>query len=130
MIDQEQNYREVRQLFTGFDVYVATMIVDPFPSAFYTTANAIISTAIGKRITPHPATRSKPGNYHYCFVDLGSREEARAAMRALNGRRIPGGTLRVSLARGVPPKLNEESTTSGIASSNWRKKDGDQTQEQ
>jgi len=128
MIDQEQNYTEVRELFTGFDV-----------------------TAIGKRITPHQSTRSKPGNHHYCFVDLGSADEARAAIRALNGTRIPGGTLRVSLARGIPPKsMNSDGDSRGtvfdetgqqlpesnlrddkqrgIASGNWRTRNSDQTQ--
>ncbi len=41
-----------------------------------------------------------PGNHHYCFVDFASPEEAERALNALNGREVPGGKLRVSLARG------------------------------
>jgi len=62
--------------------------------------------AIGKRITPHPAAREKPGNQHYCFVDFASADEAQRAMQATHGHAAPGGNggrLRVSLARGRPP---------------------------
>lgn len=48
---------------------------------------------------------SLPGNHHYCFVDFETREQTNAAMKALNGRVIPGGKLKVALAGGIPNKL-------------------------
>ncbi|KAK4132045.1 RNA-binding domain-containing protein [Trichocladium antarcticum] len=76
MIDQEHHDTEIQELLDGFEI-----------------------VTIGKRITPHPDTQSVPGNHHYCFVDLISPEEAERAMTALNGAAVPGGRLRVSLAR-------------------------------
>lgn len=40
-----------------------------------------------------------PGGHHYCFVDFSTAEEAEKAMSALNGRPVPEGQLRVSMAR-------------------------------
>lgn len=57
------------------------------------------SKAISKRITPHPTAQERPGNHHYCFVDLESVEEAEAAIAKLNGKSVPSGTLRVQLAK-------------------------------
>ncbi|KAK5651529.1 hypothetical protein OQA88_11983 [Cercophora sp. LCS_1] len=85
MIDQEQNQQEVGAIFSGYDV-----------------------TAIGKRITPHVSTREKEGNFHYCFVDLSTPEEAERARRDLDGKTINGiGRLRVSIAKGAPTKREE-----------------------
>ena len=72
--------------------------------------DAYIRTAIGKRITPHESTRLKPGNHHYCFVDFKTREEANSAMKALNGRSVTGGRLKVSLAGHIPKKLVNRQT--------------------
>ncbi|KAK0630241.1 hypothetical protein B0T17DRAFT_490185 [Bombardia bombarda] len=91
MIDQSTNEEEIRELFAGYDII-----------------------AIGKRITPHPSTRDKPGNHHYCFLDFGSREEAERAVSALNGQVTPMGSLRVYIARGAaPPRRADEGTGSG-----------------
>ncbi|KAK1764276.1 hypothetical protein QBC33DRAFT_580490 [Phialemonium atrogriseum] len=76
MLDQPQNDEEVREYFAGFNV-----------------------KAISKRITPHPTAQERPGNHHYCFVDLESVEEAEAAIAKLNGKSVPSGTLRVQLAK-------------------------------
>ncbi|KAK3330010.1 hypothetical protein B0H66DRAFT_542549 [Apodospora peruviana] len=81
MIDQEQNDAEIRALFNGFDI-----------------------VAIGKRITPHPSTRTKPGNHHYCFVDFSSQDEALRAMKATNKVPVDGGFLRVFLAKPRDPE--------------------------
>ncbi|PHH72092.1 hypothetical protein CDD80_4778 [Ophiocordyceps camponoti-rufipedis] len=82
MVDQAQNHREVREIFADFN-----------------------PTAIGKRITPRAETRREPGNHHYCFVDFKTRTEAASAIKALNGKPVPGGSLTVALARGIPEKL-------------------------
>jgi RNA recognition motif-containing protein len=49
--------------------------------------------------------RSIRGNHHYCFVDFETREETNAAMKALNGRPIMGGKLKVALAGDIPKTL-------------------------
>ncbi|RDA96229.1 hypothetical protein CP533_1729 [Ophiocordyceps camponoti-saundersi (nom. inval.)] len=82
MSDQAQNSREIREIFEGFN-----------------------PTAIGKRITPREEKRQEPGNHHYCFVDFETREEAAAAIKALNGKPIARGWLKVAPARGIPDKL-------------------------
>ncbi|KID82463.1 Nucleotide-binding, alpha-beta plait [Metarhizium guizhouense ARSEF 977] len=82
MIDQPQHTREITELFSDY------------PPA-----------AIGKRITPHQTTRLRPGNHHYCFVDFKTREQATAAMTALDGRVVAGGKLKVELAGSLPNKL-------------------------
>ncbi|KAF5003061.1 hypothetical protein FDECE_10372 [Fusarium decemcellulare] len=82
MIDQDQHQRELAELFSGFT-----------------------PAAISKRITPHESTRSQPGNHHYCFVDFDTKEEASAAVEALNGKPIEGGFLKVSISRKMPRKL-------------------------
>ena len=46
-----------------------------------------------------------PGNHHYCFVDFETREETNTAMKALNGRPIAGGKLKVALAGDIPRTL-------------------------
>ncbi|KID83764.1 RNA recognition motif domain protein [Metarhizium guizhouense ARSEF 977] len=82
MIDQPQHIREITDLFSDY------------PPA-----------AIGKRITPHQTTRSRPGNHHYCFVDFKTKEQATAAMKALDGRVVAGGKLKVERAGSLPNKL-------------------------
>lgn len=62
-------------------------------------ANDENSSYIGKRITPHESTRSPAGTYYYCFVDFETKEEAEAAMQALDGAQYDGGVLKVSLAK-------------------------------
>ncbi|KAK3393522.1 hypothetical protein B0H63DRAFT_19233 [Podospora didyma] len=85
MLDQAQNEAEIQALFEGFE-YVA----------------------IGKRITPHPSTQEKPGNHHFCFVDFASAEEASRAIAETNGKSVPGGRLRVFVAKGkTPAKTND-----------------------
>ena len=46
-----------------------------------------------------------PGNHHYCFVDFETKEETNAAMKALNGRPIAEGKLKVALAGDMPRTL-------------------------
>ncbi|KAK3363144.1 hypothetical protein B0T25DRAFT_575771 [Lasiosphaeria hispida] len=86
MIDQGQNEQELRELFAG--------------------ASGVV--AIGKRITPHPSTREKPGNHHYCFIDFASEGDAERAMKAISGKPYAGGFLRVSLAKGKVPLRDSE----------------------
>ncbi|KAK4207092.1 hypothetical protein QBC37DRAFT_434022 [Rhypophila decipiens] len=93
MIDQETNDVEMREIFAEFDV-----------------------VAIGKRITPHPATRLKPGNHHYCFIDFSSEEEAQRAAAATNGLPVPGGFLRVNVARGKTPARGDNENGDGPSS--------------
>ncbi|KAK0730895.1 hypothetical protein B0H67DRAFT_548749 [Lasiosphaeris hirsuta] len=89
MADQGQNDQELRELFAGTNI----------PG----------SVAIGKRITPHPSTREKPGNnHHYCFIDFASEEDAEKAMKATSGKPYSGGFLRVSLAKGKMPTRDSE----------------------
>lgn len=45
------------------------------------------------------------GNHHYCFVDFETREEAIAAIKALDGRPIVGGKLKVALAATIPKTI-------------------------
>ena len=72
------------------------------------------SEAVGKRITPREETRELPGNYHYCFVDLASAEEAQRAIQELDGSQIPAGTLKVSQAKPPRPRMDggEQRTSS------------------
>lgn len=69
-----------------------------------------LSVAIGKRITPHLSTRTKPGNHHYCFVDFGSQEDAEKAMTATNKLAHDGGFLRVFPAKGKAPGKEDDET--------------------
>lgn len=78
------------------------------------------SVAIGKRITPRVETRSMPGNYHYCFVDFSSVEEAQRALDALNGREIVGGNLRVSFPKSRGPAFESTGTNHRWGSSSSR----------
>jgi RNA recognition motif-containing protein len=64
---------------------------------------------VGKRITPHESTSALPGNHHYCFVDFNTAEDAKAAMEALNGKDLPSGPLKISIARAPRPKMDGES---------------------
>ncbi|KAF4983723.1 hypothetical protein FZEAL_939 [Fusarium zealandicum] len=127
MINQAQHQREIHEIFAGFD-----------------------PTAVGKRITPHENTRQLEGKHHYCFVDFETKEEADAAVQALNGKPIAGGKLKVSLSAGVPTKLvgrqmdiesarhgygrgytrasdsrpeNKAESNSAMSSNNWRRRD-------
>ena len=77
----------------------------------------ITSVAIGKRITPRAETRTMPGNYHYCFVDFSSTEEAERAMNELNGKPVEGGNLRVSFPRSKGPAFDRTETNHGWRSS-------------
>lgn len=81
-------------------------------------------TAIGKRITPHESTRSMRGNHHYCFVDFHTKEEANDAMRALDGRPIKGGKLKVSVAKYIPKKLVGRRTDIPRGSRDGNSRDG------
>ncbi|KAK4156185.1 hypothetical protein C8A00DRAFT_12856 [Chaetomidium leptoderma] len=87
MINQEHHDTEMQEILSGFE-YIA----------------------IGKRITPRIETRSVPGNYHYCFVDFSSAEEAERAMQELNGRAVEGGNLRVSVPRSKGPAFEPTET--------------------
>ncbi|KAM5346308.1 hypothetical protein ACJ41O_009313 [Fusarium nematophilum] len=127
MIDQTQHQLELREIFAGFT-----------------------PTAIGKRITPHESTRTQRGNHHYCFVDFETKEEASAAVEALNGQPVSGGNLKVSLSKKMPEKLVDRlkdgrngrpehdggysrpnrsrfegtaESSNAMASSNWRRRD-------
>jgi hypothetical protein len=65
--------------------------------------------AVSKMISPHPSTKSKPGNHHYCFVDLATVEDAEQAELAINGRDTPyGGKYRVAKSNKLPSKLMRE----------------------
>ncbi|KAL6798069.1 hypothetical protein V8C43DRAFT_272623 [Trichoderma afarasin] len=108
--DQEQNNQEVMDIFTGFN-----------PSY------------IGKRITPHESTRSPAGTYYYCFVDFETKEEAEAAMQALDGAQYDGGVLKVSLAKrtdrqstrpNAPSDRNNSGQGRGWRSSNTPRTEG------
>lgn len=63
--------------------------------------------AIGKRITPHASTREKPGKHHYAFVDLETRDEAYAAIEALDGLLWHGSRLKVRVPADLPQKIRE-----------------------
>jgi RNA recognition motif-containing protein len=114
------------------------------------TANESYSIAIGKRITPHPGTWGKKGNFHYCFVDFATADEASEASKALDGKAYRGGRLRVNVSSNTPRNLRDRKTeiqlskdqegeqqeqqqqqsprgprtpSRAIASANWRRKD-------
>lgn len=72
------------------------------------------SVAIGKRITPHPATKSKPGNHHYCFIHFASAEEAERARKATVGKAVDGGYLRVFPPRSKAPYKEDDLTAEDI----------------
>ncbi|KAJ4016468.1 hypothetical protein NW752_003595 [Fusarium irregulare] len=120
MIDQAQHQEELAQIFADFK-----------------------PAAVGKRITPHESKKSF-GNNHYCFVDFETKEEASAAVQALNGKEIAGGQLKVSVSERIPQKLvgrqqdieegrrrfnnnnnrpNKPETNNAMVSNNWRRKD-------
>ncbi|KAH8902088.1 hypothetical protein BR93DRAFT_948208 [Coniochaeta sp. PMI_546] len=84
MENQEQHQEEVRAYFTGYQV-----------------------EAVGKRIAPREETSQLPGNYHYCFVDLASADEAQRAIKELDGSPIPAGTLKVSQAKPPRPRQSD-----------------------
>ncbi|KAK2603616.1 hypothetical protein QQS21_004197 [Conoideocrella luteorostrata] len=127
MINQAQHVDDITEIFSDFS-----------------------PVAIGKRITPHESTRSQKGNHHYCFVDFETKDEAEAAMKALNGKAVADGRLKVSMAGEIPPKLlnsrlnagdgrgvndgsslhpsgsssgNTVQSNRAAASTNWRRKD-------
>ncbi|KAL7785930.1 hypothetical protein V8C37DRAFT_393211 [Trichoderma ceciliae] len=126
MLDQEQNTQEVMDIFTGFN-----------PSF------------IGKRIAPHESARSPAGTYYYCFVDFETKDEAEAAMQALDGAQYDGCVLKVSLAKRTDRQTNRPNATPdrngqgrgwrasnprpeggvpsnrAMGSNNWRKKDAE-----
>ncbi|KAF4866614.1 Polyadenylate-binding protein [Colletotrichum siamense] len=96
MIDQQQAQEEMRDILADFN-----------------------PKEIGKRVTPHMETRSKPGNHHYCFVDFETVEEAAAVIKALNGKEYAGGALQVSVAQRIPVRIREPSRLQKEDSS-WR----------
>jgi RNA recognition motif-containing protein len=86
MPDQGTANVEMRKLFRNFNVQ-----------------------AVSKVIWPHPSTKYKPGDHHYCFVDLATAEEAQEAALLFNGRVTPyGGRYRVSPSSKLPSKLIRE----------------------
>ncbi|KAK3905772.1 hypothetical protein C8A05DRAFT_41346 [Staphylotrichum tortipilum] len=103
MINQEHHDTEMQEILEGFE-YVA----------------------IGKRITPRAETRSMPGNYHYCFVDFSSMEEAERALNALNGRAVEGGNLRVSFPKSRGPAFEPSGSNHrwGSSRDSSRRQDG------
>ncbi|KAM0547023.1 hypothetical protein ACHAPJ_010566 [Fusarium lateritium] len=143
MIDQAQHQQELAEIFSDFKPYVNQI----WKSKMF--ANWDISTAIGKRITPHESKKTLPGNHHYCFVDFETKEEASSAVEALNGKEISGGQLKVSVSERMPSKLvgrqfegrenrrtfdggnarnnntrpNKPETNNAMASNNWRRKE-------
>ena len=66
--------------------------------------------AVSKIISPHPSTYGKPGEHHYCFVDLPTSEIAEQAARALNNTKGPhGGPYKISVAtHSYPGKVVRE----------------------
>ncbi|KAJ9190987.1 hypothetical protein DTO166G4_8464 [Paecilomyces variotii] len=86
-VNQPSVDAEIRKFFDGFNV-----------------------EAISKVISPHLSKRFEPGDHYYLFVDLGSTEEALAAMNTLDGRDGPwGGKLKVRRAKGESVKVDERS---------------------
>ncbi|KAM0273722.1 hypothetical protein ACHAPA_001295 [Fusarium lateritium] len=136
MINQPQHQEELIRIFSGFKPYV-TRTLEPKDHAHH------VSTAIGKRITPHESKRKTPGNHYYCFVDFETKEEATSAAEAFDGKEIPGSQLKVSVSERVPQKLvgrqldaregrragdrmdnthqNRPNTNNAMASNNWRR---------
>ena len=98
LVDQDIMNSGVTQFFQGYNVYVVS------PAYWRSECKADLSAGrenISKQFPPHPAKRFQPGDHYYLFVDLGSVEEAQAAMDALNGKEGPwGASLRVQRARG------------------------------
>lgn len=65
--------------------------------------------AVSKMISPHGSIRNTTWNAYHSFVDLTTQSEAKAAVRALDGRRTEFGFLKVRLARDtVAPKVLRE----------------------
>ncbi|KAK2730762.1 RNA recognition motif containing protein [Colletotrichum kahawae] len=104
MIDQQHAQQEMRDILAGFN-----------------------PKEIGKRVTPHVETRSKPGNHHYCFVDFETVEEAAAVIKALNGKEYAGGALQVSVAQRIPVRIREPSRLQKEDSS-WRERSARQSE--
>ena len=63
----------------------------------------INSIAVGKRVIPYRFRNNSDGgvNYHHCFVDVSTAEQASAAVDALNGTQLASGgaPVRVSIAK-------------------------------
>jgi len=62
---------------------------------------------VSKLISPHESTKEKPGNHHYCFVDLASASDAEGAIKTLNGKEIWGWKIKVNHTTGASGKLGE-----------------------
>ncbi|KAG6032765.1 hypothetical protein E4U41_007139 [Claviceps citrina] len=88
-VDQAVDAAEVTELFAGFTL-----------------------GKIGNRIKPHDSTTALPGNHHYCFVELGTKEEAQSAIETLNGKATESGPLKVSAAK-PPPAYKQREQRSG-----------------
>jgi RNA recognition motif-containing protein len=143
MIDQPQHVKEVMELFSDFTPCVGPSFL--ISHRAFVNDHECTRSAIGKRVTPHESTRSRRGNHHYCFVDFETKEQANAAMTALNGRVILGGRLKVAVAAGIPDKLvpdtgarsgrrvYDDNSRSGktapssraTASTDWRRRDAE-----
>ena len=56
--------------------------------------------AVSRQHPPRPSRENIPGNHHYVFVDLDSRDEADRAVEEMRGRQTPwGGPLKVYPAK-------------------------------
>jgi RNA recognition motif-containing protein len=82
--DQEDTNLQMRKLFKDFQLEV-----------------------VSKLLSSQESKRYKVGNHYYCFVDLGSREEASAAIRALDGSEKWGWNIKVDRSSGSSVKLAE-----------------------
>jgi len=83
----------------------------------------LFRVAIGKRVTPHQSTWTKPGKHHFAFVDLASEEAVQAAIKALNGMTWQGSRLRVNVSKSIPRKIQER----GVPYSDVREPVGEPT---
>jgi len=103
VVDQAENAEEMKQLLQGHN-----------------------PVAIGKRTTPHPGTWGKKGNFHYCFVDFATNDEAIEAQNALDGKQYRGGRLRVNVSSNTPRNLRDGKTDIKFS----KDQDGEQQQQQ
>lgn len=82
--NHEDSNQQIRSLFEGFNIEV-----------------------VSKMISPHESTKEKPGNHHYCFVDLASAGDAESAIKTLNGKEVWGWKIKVNHTTGASGKLGE-----------------------
>lgn len=93
------------KLFVGSLSYSTT---DDSLQAFFATAGTVVSAKV---IIDRDTNRSKG----FGFVEMGSEEEAQAAIKQLNGKELDGRTIAVNEAR---PQENRERRSFGDRSSN------------